>query len=198
VRSYYEAFWQDEPETPDHAPYAWARRRGLLLREVQPGDRVLDLGCGDGRFLTVLAQAGAHPTGAEIAEEAARRARAHTPGVAVELVEPDGSLPFAHGAFDLVWCSEVLEHVPDVALTLSEVRRVLAPHGRLLLTVPYHSRPQAALIALTRFERHFDPLGQHVRFFTARSLREALTVTGFAPVSIRREGGMLVALTRRA
>ena len=130
---------------------------------------MLDLGCGAGRFLAALRDAGAEPVGVELAEAAAERARANVPGADVRLVEPDGSLPLGHGEVDLVWCSEVLEHIPDVAHALLEVRRVLKRGGRLLLTVPYHGRLQAAVIALTRFDTHFDPLGQHVRFFT-RSL----------------------------
>jgi SAM-dependent methyltransferase len=113
----------------------------------------------------------------EIAEAAAERARAT--GVEVRVLEPDGTLPFGHGEFDLVWCSEVLEHVPDALGLLQETRRVLKRDGRLLLTVPYHGRFQAAAIALTRFDQHFDPLGQHVRFFTRRSLATALEHAGF-------------------
>jgi SAM-dependent methyltransferase len=99
-----------------------------------------------------------------------------------------------HGEIDVVWCSEVLEHIPDVAHALLEVRRVLKPGGRLLVTVPYHGRFQAAAIALTRFEAHFDPLGQHVRFFTRRSLRSTLRHAGFDPaVRAERRRGVLVA-----
>ena len=43
---------------------------------------------------------------------------------------------------------------------------MLRPGGRLLVTVPYHGRVQAASIALSRFDAHFDPQGQHLRFFT--------------------------------
>ena len=99
----------------------------------------------------------------------------------MRLVEPDGSLPFGHGEFDLVWCSEVLEHVADVSQLLFEVRRVLTRGGRVLITVPYHGRVQAAAIALTRFDAHFDPLGQHLRFFTRTSLAQALRAAGFEP-----------------
>jgi SAM-dependent methyltransferase len=96
-----------------------------------------------------------------------------------------------------VWCSEVLEHIPDVAGALLEVRRVLKPGGRLLLTVPYHGRLQAAAVALTRFDSHFDPLGQHVRFFTRTSLARTLEASGFAPVEIRKLGPMLVGRATR-
>ena len=108
------------------------------------------------------------------------------PGADVRLVEPDGSLPLGHGEVDLVWCSETLEHIPDVGHTLLEVRRVLRPGGRLLATVPYHPP-----IALVRFDRQFDPLGQHVRFFTRRSLARTLDAAGFAPSRVRRDGAML-------
>ena len=154
VHDFYEAFWSDAPADPE--PWEWERRRALLLDEARPGERVLDLGCGAGRFLTALQAAGADPVGVEIAEAAAERARAAT-GVEVRLVEPDGTLPFGHGEFDLVWCSEVLEHVPDALALLQETRRVLKRGGRLLLTVPYHGRFQAAAIALTRFDAALRP-----------------------------------------
>lgn len=188
MHQFYEDFWADGPEEGE--PYAWAQRRALLEAELRPGDRVLDHGCGAGRFLALLDDG----AGVEIAEAAAQRARAT--GKDVRLLEPDGTIPFGHGEFDLVWCSEVLEHIPDVGFALSELRRVLKPAGRLLLTVPYHGRFQAAWIALTRFEAHFDPLGQHVRFFTRRSLTEALEANGFTP-AVHRAGELLVARAER-
>jgi SAM-dependent methyltransferase len=188
VRDFYEAFWADAPADPE--PWAWERRRALLLGEARPGERVLDLGCGAGRFLAALREAGAEPVGVEIAEAAAARARANVPGADVRVLERDGSLPLGHGEIDLVWCSEVLEHIPDVAHALLEVRRVLRPGGRLLATVPFHGRVQAAAIALTRFDAHFDPLGQHVRHFTRSSLAATLDHAGFAPVEIAAAGGV--------
>ena len=147
-------------------------RRKLLLGEVSRGERVLDLGCGDGHFLRALREAGADPVGVEIAEAAVQRARENVPGADVRLIEPDGSLPLGHNEVDLIWCSEVLEHIPDVGHALLEMRRVLKRGGRALITVPYHGRVYA-MRSRCRFERHFDPLGQHVRFFTRRSLHDA-------------------------
>jgi SAM-dependent methyltransferase len=192
VREFYETFWADAPQDPE--PWAFKQRNALLQGEVREGDRVLDLGCGAGRFLAALPNA----IGVEIAQQAVDRAKANVPHADIRLVEADGSLPLGHGEIDLVWCSEVLEHIPDVAHALLEIRRVLKPDGRVLITVPYHGRLQAAGIALTRFDRHFDPLGQHVRFFTRTSLNMTLEHAGFTRVKINRaRPSMLVARASR-
>ena len=89
-----------------------------------------------------------------------------------------------------MWCSEVLEHVADGVELLHEVRRVLRPGGRLLVTVPFHGRVKAAAIALARFDAHFDPQGQHLRFYTRASLAATLRAAGLEPTSIDAAGGL--------
>ena len=187
MRDFYEAVWSGLPDDPE--PWGWARRRALLLGEVRRGERVLDLGCGAGRFVAALRDAGAEPVGVEIAEAALERARRNVPGADLRLLEPGGALPLGHGEIDLVWCSEVLEHVPDTVVLLTEARRVLRRDGRLLVTVPDHGFLRRTLIALARYEAHYDPLGQHVRFYTRRSLAATLDATGFAQVRIAPLGG---------
>ena len=187
MRDFYESVWHALPDDPE--PWAWQRRRALLLAELHPGERVLDLGCGAGRFLAALRDAGADAVGVELAAAALERARRNVAGADLRLVEPDGSLPLGHREVDLVWCSEVLEHAPEPAHLLLEARRVLRPGGRLLLTVPFHGRVKGALLALLRFEAHFDPRGQHLRFFTRRSLAAMLDEAGFAGVRVEPEGG---------
>jgi len=196
IRSFYEDFWADAPAV--EVPYAWERRRKLLLGEARRGERVLDLGCGEGHFLKALREAGADPVGVEIAEAAVKRARTNVPGADVRLTEPDGSLPLGHNEIDLIWCSEVLEHIPDVGHALLEMRRVLRRGGRALITVPHHSRLTGAVIALTRFERHFDPLGQHVRFYSRRSMTRTLETFAFEDIDVSSQRGMLVARARKA
>ena len=187
MRDVYEAVWAGLPEDPD--PWAWRRRRALLLGEARPGERVLDLGCGAGRFVAALRDAGADPVGVELADAALARARRNVPGADLRLVTADGSLPLGHGEVDLVWCSEVLEHVPDTLGFLTEIRRVLRRGGRLLVTVPDHGRFKRTLLALAHYDAHYDPLGDHVRFYTRRSLTRALHGTGFEDVALSSLGG---------
>jgi ubiquinone/menaquinone biosynthesis C-methylase UbiE len=187
VRDFYEGVWAALPDDPE--PWAWRRRRALLLGAARPGERVLDVGCGAGRFVAALRDAGAEPVGVELAEAALERARRNVPGADLRLVAADGSLPLGHAEVDLVWCSEVLEHVPDTGAFLTEVRRVLRPGGRLLATVPDHGRLKRTVLALAHYDAHYDPLGQHVRFYTRRSLTRALRSTGFEHVELDTLGG---------
>jgi SAM-dependent methyltransferase len=179
--------WDDAPQDPE--PWRWAWRRRLLLAELRPGDRWLDLGCGAGRFLT-LAPGG---VGVDVAPGALERAARNAPGADLRLVTDQ--LPLAHGEVDLIWCSEVVEHVAGALELLQECRRVLRPGGRLLLTTPGHPWPRRVAIAALRFDAHFDPLGEHVRFFTRRSLARTLTAAGL-PGTVR-GGATLVARSAR-
>jgi SAM-dependent methyltransferase len=185
VRDYYEELWQ---RLPEHlTPPDWELRRGFLLGEVHAGDRALDLGCGAGEFTAPLAEAAAHALGVDVAEAALTRARALHPKLDFRLIPVDGPLPLDDNAFDLVWSSEVIEHVADTGRWLSEVRRVLAPGGRLLLTTPDHGRLRVALGGIERFS---EPRGDHLHLYTRRSLTALLEEFGFGEIAIRGAGGL--------
>ena len=150
-----------------------------FVRGLERAARALDLGCGDGRL-------GAELPAGEIVRADVSAVALERAGGGVKL-EPDEPLPFEDNSFDLVLCAEVLEHVRDVQLLLSEARRVLRPGGRLAVTTPAHR-------AWVRPEHPFSP---HIRFFTKRSLRAALDATGFDVNSLERRGGTLLAVARR-
>ena len=172
-------------------PERFAERRAFLLEHVRAGDRVLDLGCGDGAFAAALVQAGAAVTGVDVAADAVRRARERAPQAAIEQVPEGAALPLAEDAFDVVWAGEVLEHVADVAGLLAEVRRVLRWGGTLLVTTPNLPRLAVALEALrgAPLEQRLDPRADHLRFFTARTLAALLQDAGFTDAAVRAHGG---------
>jgi SAM-dependent methyltransferase len=184
MQDYYEDLWRRLPD--DLEPPDFERRRRFLLGDVRAGERVLDLGFGAGDFTALVRAAGAHPVGVEIAQSAIDRARARHPGLDFRLAPVDGPLPLEDNSFDVVWSSEVIEHVADTARWLSEVRRVLVPRGRLLLTTPSHGRLRVALGGIERFS---EPLGEHLHLYTRRSLANTLGELGFDGVEVRAVGG---------
>ena len=184
MRDYYEELWERLPD--DLEPPDLELRRSFALAEIRPSDRVLDLGCGAGDLTAELQSVAASVVGLDVAEAALRRARARHPGIPFVLAELDGELPLPDNAFDVVWSSEVIEHVADTARWMSEARRVLRPGGRLLLTTPSHGRLKLAVGGL---ERYSEPLGDHLHLYTARSLRGLLVEFDFDQVEVRAAGG---------
>ena len=129
-----------------------SRFRARLLSEVGPlaPARVLDAGCGEGHVTAWLA--GALPaseiTGVEGRPEALEVFRARNPGLGA--VEGDlGALPFPDAQFELVLCTEVLEHLPEPARAVRELARVCS--GHLFLTVPHEPYFRAGNLARGRY-----------------------------------------------
>jgi ubiquinone/menaquinone biosynthesis C-methylase UbiE len=180
-----EAIWEQVPlgAVPEH----FAPRRDWLLGHAARGARVLDLGCGAGEFATALREAGAMPVGVDVATEPLRRAAERDPALDLRLWAPGEPLPADDASFDVAWAGEVLEHVVDLAPWLSEVRRALRPGAELLVTTPHHGPGRLLALALSRrrFAAHFEPRGDHVRFFSPDTLRELLDDLGFDVVEAR-------------
>jgi SAM-dependent methyltransferase len=136
------------------------------------GGKLLDVGCGRGEFLHGFAQLGFDSVGFD-------RSRPSQPRFSEQVVVGDyeqGGLPFADGAFSVVFNKSVLEHVRDISPLLRECHRVLAPGGRLLSLVP----------DWTAQWRHFYDDWTHVRPFTLTGLRECILSHGFEVVHAQR------------
>jgi len=177
-------------ETTDHLAKESRRRwvpTGVLRRlevvdldllGVQPGTRVLDVGCGVGRLMLRMARRGCRVTGVEFMRADLRRARRllQEAWQQVELIEGDGGrLPFADGSFDFVTCTETLEHVADYGLALRELARVLRPGGNLAVSVP-DTLPEIIARELSELYRA-DPWG-HQRIFTRGGIARAVEAAG--------------------
>jgi SAM-dependent methyltransferase len=187
---YDDELWELVPDRAAPPPHVAG-----FVRSLGRAGRALDLGCGDGRLAAGLDAA--ELTLADVSRAALERAGRRLPGATTVELEPDAPLPLPDASFDLVLCAETIEHVRDVQLLLSEVRRVLRPGGRLALTTPAHGRLTGLGLALGGFERRFDPLSPHLRFLTRRSLAALLDRLGFDLVSLRRRRGTLLAVATR-
>lgn len=114
---------------------AWLRAEGeRSFREHGKTLRVLDVGCGDKPYYPYFADAAATYVGVDV-----------VPGPQVDLVGGVEALPVPDASFDLVLCTQVLEHVDSPARAIAELRRVTAPGGRVLLSTHgvqvYHPSP---------------------------------------------------------
>ena len=123
-------------------------RRIWALLAPRASDRVLEVGCGAGHLLARV-PAGRR-VGVDLAHVLLQRARERL-GVNVALAQGDAvELPFPPDTFERVYCSEVLEHLPDPPAALGEIRRVLKAGGVAVLSVPNESLINAFKTLLRR------------------------------------------------
>ena len=156
---------------------------------LQPGDTVLDLGCGEGRHvIAAYLEQDITSIGVDLCFDDVRATR--------DKFEPfrDDSkrekflglsvanaltLPFADNTFDKVICSEVLEHIPDYRAALVEIGRVLKPGGLFCASVP---RTWPEKICWYFSEAYHNVEGGHLRIFNARELQGQIEAQGFRAV----------------
>jgi 2-polyprenyl-6-hydroxyphenyl methylase/3-demethylubiquinone-9 3-methyltransferase len=116
-------------------PARFGYMRRVLTEELHvapAGLRTLDIGCGGGLLAEEFARLGCAVVGVDPSEESLASARTHAASkeLAIEYQRATGeALPFADDSFDLVYCCDVLEHVPDLPRVIAETARVLKPGG---------------------------------------------------------------------
>ncbi len=155
------AEWNDAMYAEHPTPYVRGLSRQIELARVRmvidlaritPDDAVLEIGCEAGGLLVAVP-----PTrrlvGIDISIRALRDAELRLRGGHVELyhVDAERGLPFRPGEFDVVLCSEMLEHTKDPATVLRHIRALCTPTTRVVLSVPIESRKLRAKALLRRF-----------------------------------------------
>ena len=185
------------------AERALSRVKSRLLSRIapQPGERVLEIGCGRGEVLRACAERRAVATGVDYSREAVRLSQETCTG-RVEVIQADAAaLPLRGGAFRKVFLGDVLEHLTltQAERMIAEAYRVLEPGGRLIV----HTSPNVLFIRLVfpwvliglpatgrwrlvgllvdqyRTIREF-----HVREYSAGRLRRLLRRSSFARASV--------------
>lgn len=153
--------------------------------------RVLDCGCGEGRYLGVVREhfAQARLVGCDVSRVALDHARRLHPDAEYVSMD-DERVPLADASFELVLSVEVLEHVADVEAAARELARLLAPGGRLVMTTPC-ANPGSLEWLLNRrrggLQQTADGYGRfatdepgHLRRLTSRDVRVLLQRAGLA------------------
>jgi SAM-dependent methyltransferase len=162
----------------------WQRARFRVIRSMVDGStKILDIGCGSSRIVQSLPQA----VGLDMQIRKLRWLRA--PGR--HLVQGSmNRLPFGDETFDAVICSEVIEHIPRDEIDLTDMVRVLAPGGTLVLGTPDYGR--WIWRALEGAYKKVFPQGyatEHINPYTRRELRRELERMGLTVLDVQYVGG---------
>lgn len=157
---------------------------------LEPGMRVLDLGCGEGRHVHGLHMlSDLDVVGVDIDLTSLTKARegltylteigAKTSGTANFCSASAYDLPFGDNTFDAIVCSEVLEHLDNYPAVISEMKRVLKSNGKLAITIP-HAWPERICWKLAPPPNGypFEP-GGHIRIFDDVHLKYEFIERGF-------------------
>lgn len=147
----------------------------LVERHVKRG-RILDVGCGDGKFLWALNRDRWDATGIDTHRATLSLVRARIPSL--RLIEGDlYSAELSEGAFDVLTLWHVFEHLANPAANLRRIRALLSPGGWLFISLPRFDSLQASI-----FRRHwyaFDDVPRHLYHFSKPSLDRLLRDAGF-------------------
>lgn len=149
--------------------------------ELDSGTKVLDVGCGDGRHLrAALENHHAYGVGVDLSAERVREAYRkfwiYPLTGRGTLVQSDlFCLPFRAGSFDVVVCSEVLEHLPEFEPAVTELTRVLTPGGRLGVSVPNYLPEKICW----KLDDRYSSISGHRRIFHPEDIVESFRDAGF-------------------
>ena len=123
-----------------HTKHRHMRYHDFFVKRIHPGERVLDIGCGNGAVAyDVAEQAGAHVVGVDLSADNIAQARQRYAHPRVEYRVGDALQELADGPFDAVILSNVLEHLPERPAFLRRVQEVARP-SRFLIRVPLFER----------------------------------------------------------
>ena len=192
--------WQLEGSTPElYERYLVPAITSLWAADLidraplRPEDRVLDIACGTGVVTRLAAQriATGRVVGLDLNPGMLAAARIAGKGAAIEWLEGSAlSLPFEDSCFDVVLCQLGLQFFPDQSLALREMKRVLAPSGRVALSVYSAIEHTPAAYAFVRaLDLHLGPHASKIKrsehvFADATEVETLMTEAGFEQVNV--------------
>jgi 2-polyprenyl-3-methyl-5-hydroxy-6-metoxy-1,4-benzoquinol methylase len=149
------------------------------------GQKIFDLGCGNGSVANALSQHGWVVTGVDPSVEGIQQASTAYPALKLENGSAYDDLATKYGQFPVLLSLEVVEHVYAPRHYAKTVFDLLQPGGTAILSTPYHGYWKNLVMALTgKMDAHFTTLWDHghIKFWSKKTLTELLTETGFVDI----------------
>jgi SAM-dependent methyltransferase len=182
VREGYDR-WAASYDAKRNPVVALDARHSLRMLAPQRGELILEAGCGSGRNLPGLIEAGAMAVGIDFSEGMLHVAQARFPGQLLLIADIQTPLPFRNQAFDATYCALVGEHLVALAEAIRELWRVTKDGGRLVFSV-YHPAMAGA-----GAEANFDVEGVEYRLgaelYGVQDYIDAIEAAGFRDVAYR-------------
>jgi 2-polyprenyl-6-hydroxyphenyl methylase/3-demethylubiquinone-9 3-methyltransferase len=161
------------------------------LKLKSKGERIFEIGCGNGTLAQLLTNLGYDITGIDASHEGIQHAMQNAPKASLHQASVYDDLVEQFGTFQCVISFEVVEHLFEPRQFAKNAFRLLQPGGTAIISTPYHGYFKNLAIALSgKFDKHFTALwdGGHIKFWSVNTLTTLLEEAGFRQISFRYAG----------
>lgn len=189
-KNIYKNLYNDQKNSGDLESSLRIKILAGIINWLNPeGNNILDIGCHDGTLLSLVKNRNNNFFGLDASDWAVEQSRQKSVNVQQYFFDDSYSLPYEDNFFDIVIAGEIIEHIYDTDFFLEEIKRILKPNGKLLISTPNiasFGRRIFLLLGLSPLiELSPNEPGSvgHIRYFTFKTLKELLRKHNFKILS---------------
>ncbi len=192
MTNYYHRYWQKKLKSKSQgSPPIWTQANfNYHFDFAKPyfGSKILDIGAGDGTFDNYLqSKINSNVISLEPTLQAIKQGQKLYPNNKF-INSSAEKLPFSANSFNTALLIEVIEHLIDTDIALSEIYRILKPKGYLFITTTDFNFLKKVLLAAFAWDKYFYPNNPHIRFFTRQTLTEICSTHHFKLIKYQWNG----------
>jgi len=185
-KNIYKNLYNDQKNSGDLARSPRIKIMAKMINRFNPEKKnILDIGCHDGTFLSLVENRRNNFFGLDANSWAIEQSRKKGIDARQYFFDDESSLPYDDNFFDIIVAGEIIEHIFDTDFFLEEVRRVLKPQGKLLISTPNLASLGRRLFLffgvspLVELSPNEPGSVGHIRYFTFKTLKDLLKKHGF-------------------